>query len=81
MARSIAMSANAKVYRAVVTITDRDGTTSQRCEGPYDSPGAARARVTFWTNYHADYDDEGLPTGTSRATGHVEEGTVTWRPL
>ncbi|MFJ3173775.1 hypothetical protein ACIPJK_23750 [Streptomyces roseus] len=81
MARSIGMAADATVFRAVITITNRDGTESTKHEGPYGSIGAARARVTFWTNYLADYDDETCkPTGTSRARGYVEEGSVAWQP-
>lgn len=72
MARNI----NAKtgdVYRAVITSTNRDGTTSTWYEGPYATAGAARGRVTFWTNHLTDPD-----TGKSRATGHVEQAVTTW---
>jgi hypothetical protein len=79
MARSIGMAKDATVFRAVVTSTNRDGKTSTWHEGPYGSIGAARARVSFWTNHLQDYDDEtGEPTGTSRASGYVERGTVSW---
>ncbi|MFD3802621.1 hypothetical protein ACFWTC_03110 [Streptomyces sp. NPDC058619] len=81
MARSIGMAANATVFRAVITITNRDGTEDTKHEGPYGSIGAARARVSFWTNYLADRDHETCErTGTSRARGYVEEGAVTWQP-
>ncbi|MFE9844720.1 hypothetical protein [Streptomyces goshikiensis] len=81
MARSIGMAANATVFRAVITITDRDGAETTKHEGPYGSIGAARARVSFWTNYLADRDEDTLqPTGTSRARGYVEEGSVSWQP-
>jgi hypothetical protein len=80
MARSIGMAADATVFRAVITITDRDGATSTKHEGPYGSIGAARARVSFWTNYLAVVDEETFePTGESRASGYVEEGAVTWK--
>ena len=78
MARSIGMAKDATVYRAVITKQLRDGETVTEYEGPYGGIGAARARVSFWTNYMADYDDEGERTGTSRAAGHVERGTVAW---
>ncbi|WP_063735593.1 hypothetical protein [Streptomyces sp. RTd22] len=79
MARSIGMAADATVYRAVITKQLRDGTTVTEYEGPYGGIGAARARVSFWTNYMADLDEEtGERTGTSRASGYVERGTVTW---
>lgn len=79
MARSIGMAADATVFRAVITTTLRNGTERTDYEGPYGSIGAARARVTFWTNYLAEYDDEGMPTGKSRAHGYVERGTVAWQ--
>ncbi|WP_413102252.1 hypothetical protein [Streptomyces sp. Inha503] len=79
MARSIGMAADATVYRAVIQFTNRDGTTRTEYEGPYGGIGAARARVSFWTNHLADIDEEtGERTGTSRASGHVERGTVSW---
>jgi hypothetical protein len=79
MARSIGMAADATVFRAVITFTNRDGTQRTEHEGPYGSIGAARARVSFWTNYLAVRDEDTQePTGESRAKGHVEQGTVTW---
>jgi hypothetical protein len=81
VARSIGMASDATVFRAVITITNRDGTEATKHEGPYGSIGAARARVTFWTNYLAEHDEETFkPTGKSRARGYVEEGSVTWQP-
>ena len=78
MARSIGMAKDATVFRAVITKQYKDGPVTDY-EGPYGSIGAARARVSFWTNYLADRDDEtGEKTGTSRASGYVEQGTVTW---
>ncbi|MFF8901706.1 hypothetical protein ACF082_29975 [Streptomyces lydicus] len=78
MARSIGMAADATVFRAVITKQYPGGTVTDY-EGPYGSIGAARARVSFWTNYLAHTDDEtGERTGTSRASGHVERGTVSW---
>lgn len=79
MARSIGMAADATVYRAVITKQLRDGTTVTEYEGPYGGIGAARARVSFWTNYLAVHDEEtGEPTGESRASGYVERGSVSW---
>ncbi len=79
MARSIGMAADATVYRAVITKQLRDGTTVTEYEDPYGGIGAARARVSFWTNYLAVRDEEtDEPTGESRASGYVEQGSVTW---
>lgn len=79
MARSIGMAADATVFRAVITKQLRDGTTVTEHEGPYGGIGAARARVSFWVNHLADVDEETCePTGTSRASGYVEQGTVSW---
>lgn len=79
MARSIGMAADATVFRAVIEFTDRDGGKRTEHEGPYGAIGAARARVSFWTNHLAVRDEETQePTGESRASGHVERGTVTW---
>jgi hypothetical protein len=81
MARSIGMAADATVFRAVIVKT-RDGEQRTEYEGPYGSIGAARARVSFWTNYLADTDEEtGERTGSSRASGHVERGTVSWERI
>ncbi len=78
MARSIGMAADATVFRAVITKTYDHGTFTAY-EGPYGSIGAARARVSFWTNYLAEVDeDTGEPTGRSRASGYVERGKVAW---
>lgn len=78
MARSIGMAADATVFRAVITKQYTSGTVTDY-EGPYGSIAAARARVSFWTNYLADLDeDTGERTGTSRASGYVERGTVAW---
>jgi hypothetical protein len=70
------------VYRAAITITDhKTGDQKTYHEGPYATPGAAQGRVTFWTNYLAEHDDEtGERTG-SRATGHVERAVTTWQRL
>ncbi|OKI04949.1 hypothetical protein A6A06_09660 [Streptomyces sp. CB02923] len=77
MARSIGMAADATVFRAVITKRYSSDTVTTY-EGPYGSIADARARVTFWTNYLADRDEDGEPTGTSRASGHVERGAITW---
>lgn len=79
MARSIGMAADATVFRAVITKQHRDGEAVTTHEGPYGSIGAARARVSFWVNHLADLDEDTCErTGTSRASGYVEQGTVTW---
>lgn len=77
MARKMEMTPDALVYRAVITKPWGSGMKTV-CEGPYATEGAAKARVTFWTNYYAEADDYGLPTGTSLANGYVEAGTVIW---
>ncbi|MFF0894721.1 hypothetical protein [Streptomyces sp. NPDC003278] len=76
MARNIGADGR-RVYRAVIVQTDqrRDGKSGTRYEGPYDSPGAARARVTFWRNYWDAYDDG------SSATGHIEQAHTVWTPV
>ncbi|MEU1309466.1 hypothetical protein ABZ419_11305 [Streptomyces cinnamoneus] len=80
MARSIGMAADATVFRAVITMQNRDGETTTTYEGPYGSIGAARGRVSFWVNYLADRDPVTCqPTGTSRVSGYVERGTVAWQ--
>ena len=80
MARSIGMAADATVFRAVITKQLRDGETVTEFEGPYGAIGAARARVSFWTNYLAVRDEDTQePTGESRASGYVEQGSVTWK--
>lgn len=79
MARSIGMAADATVFRAVITKQLRDGTTVTEFEGPYGAIGAARARVSFWTNHLAVVDEDTFePTGESRASGYVERGAVSW---
>ncbi|MFD9853433.1 hypothetical protein ACFWXZ_14390 [[Kitasatospora] papulosa] len=79
MPRNIGADRNGDVYRAVIVITEDDGTTWTKHEGPYDKPSTARARVTFWTRYHAERDPDTFePTGRSRATGHIEQATTTW---
>jgi hypothetical protein len=75
MARNIGAARNGDVYRAVIVITRPDGHTHTKHEGPYDKPGAARARVTFWTNYYAEQD---AGTGKTYAAGHIEKATTTW---
>lgn len=78
MARKIRVNEDGKVYRAVVT---RPGTNGPRTtyEGPYETPGAAQARVTFWVNYFRK--SEYRETGESAAAGHIECADVVWRPV
>ncbi|MGW3511196.1 hypothetical protein [Streptomyces sp. NPDC000994] len=72
MARNIGAD-GAAVYRAVIQFTGRKGNTWTEHEGPYAKPGAARARVTFWSNHMAS-------SGGS-ATGHVEQAHTVWAPV
>lgn len=82
MARNIGADRNGDVYRAVITITNHDGTTRTKHEGPYAKASQARGRVTFWTNYYAEPNPDTFePTGTSRATGHIEQATTTWERI
>ncbi|MGC5343668.1 hypothetical protein [Streptomyces sp. DT171] len=82
MARNIGADRDGDVYRAVIVITDDGGGTWTRHEGPYDKPGAARARVTFWTRYYAVRDPDTFEqTGHSLATGHIEKATTTWERI
>ncbi|WP_333745589.1 hypothetical protein [Streptomyces sp. IBSBF 2950] len=75
MARNIGMAPDAKVYRAVITKSYEGGETYTEYEGPYDKPGAARARVTFWENHFAKRDNG------DKATGHVEECQPAWKKM
>ncbi|MFB8120538.1 hypothetical protein ACFQ6U_13865 [Streptomyces sp. NPDC056465] len=77
MARNIKADHGA-VYRAVIDWTEvpaKGATPHRDYEGPYAEPSAAQGRVTFWENYLRDDD-----TGETRAKGHVEEGTIQWKP-
>lgn len=76
MARSIAMAPDAPVFRAVVTVTRPDGTSWDKCEGPYEAASAAKARVTYWVNRYGPTDQ--AQPGDWHAHGHVERGEVTW---
>lgn len=77
MARSIGMSANATVFRAVIVKKyPHNDAAYTAYEGPYGEAAAAKARVTFWRNR----------LGTDRtertwADGYVEEGTIDWLRL
>ena len=73
MARRMNTAQDAPVYRAVIVKPAYGGRMVTTCEGPYKTPGAAQARLTFWTNY---YEDAHTPV-----TGYVEEGTTTWTRL
>ena len=68
---------NAPVYRAVIVKQYPGQEPFTTYEGPYDTPGAAQGRVTFWVNYLTDSDDDGVSSG-SRASGCVEIGHTTW---
>lgn len=69
MARNIGADGS-DVYRAVIAFTGSKGDQWTEHEGPYAKLGAARARVTFWSNYMAR-------SGGS-ATGHVEQAHTVW---
>ncbi|MBP0456234.1 hypothetical protein [Streptomyces montanisoli] len=75
MARNIAADGG-PVYRAVLTSTPPGKPRATWREGPYATHGAARARVTFWTNHLRDAD-----TGAPYASGYVERAESTWRPV
>jgi len=74
MARNIGADGS-EVYRAVITKTLRNGTKLTSHEGPYTTAGAARARITFWANHFAKFDDD------SSATGEVEQAHTVWTPV
>ena len=75
MARNIAADGG-PVFRAVITSWPAGRSRTTWHEGPYASHGAARARITFWTNYLRDAD-----TGKPYASGYVERTESTWRRL
>ncbi|MFE5851995.1 hypothetical protein ACFQ61_02045 [Streptomyces sp. NPDC056500] len=81
MARHIAPDETGHVYRAVITITPHTREPYTKHEGPYGTAAAAQGRVTFWTNHYADRDEDDELTGTSRATGHIEQGKTVWEPV
>lgn len=72
MARNIGADGR-DVYRAVIAFTGRKGDQWTEHEGPYAKLGAARARVTFWSNHMAS-------SGGS-ATGRVEQAHTVWAPV
>ncbi|MFF4409869.1 hypothetical protein [Streptomyces sp. NPDC001404] len=76
MARRIGMAPDATLFRAVIVKTYADGSQHTTHEGPYDSVGAARARVTFWHNYFQSYRPEG-----DSADGHVEQCQPAWEKV
>jgi hypothetical protein len=69
MARKIGVE-HGLMYRAVLHNTQ---TGKRWIESPYDTPAAAKRRVTFWKNYFRD-----RTTGITPIEGHPEEGTTTW---
>jgi hypothetical protein len=75
MARDIGMAPDAELWRAVITKSYGDGTVHTVYEGPYDKPGPARSRVTFWRNHLAKRDDG------SKADGHVERCQPVWEKV
>jgi hypothetical protein len=61
------------VYRAVIAFTGSKGDQWTEHEGPYAKLGAARARVTFWSNHMA--------SNGGSATGRVEQAHTVWAPV
>lgn len=75
MARGIGMKPDAALYRAVIVKSYANGEQFTVYEGPYDAPGQARARVSFWRNHFADRDN-----GDS-ADGHIETCQPAWEKV
>lgn len=75
MARNIAADGG-PVFRAVITSWPPNGARTTWREGPYATHGAARARVTFWSNHLRDHD-----TDQPYASGYVERSESTWHPV
>lgn len=74
MARKIAVDDDGTMYRAVIVKKyRRNAEPVTTYEGPYDKPGAARARVTFWKNWlGADKSQE------QWADGWIESAETVW---
>ncbi|MFF4933392.1 hypothetical protein ACFY2H_31545 [Streptomyces griseofuscus] len=66
------MTAEARLFRAVISKTYADGESFTEYEGPYAKLGQARGRVTFWRRHFA-----ATKPGAS-ADGHVEECQPQW---
>ncbi|MGW7514804.1 hypothetical protein ACWGJ2_04350 [Streptomyces sp. NPDC054796] len=75
MARNIGADGR-DVFRAIITSTPPGKPRATWHEGPYTTHGAARARVTFWTNHLRDAD-----TGAPYASGYVERAVTRWEPV
>ncbi|MFF9204382.1 hypothetical protein ACF1AE_21685 [Streptomyces sp. NPDC014986] len=72
MARDIGVAPDAELFRAVITKHYGDGTVETVYEGPYDKPGPARGRVSFWRGHLAKREDG------SSAEGHIESCRPVW---
>lgn len=82
MARTMNLDSDAAIYRAKILKKYRLSDPIVAYEGPYTTPAAAQARITFWANYLADRDYETGEVSTDQwAKGEVEVGTVTWAKL
>lgn len=76
MPRRIAVTEDTPVFRAVITKKYPNSEAFVSYEGPYLTAAAARGRVTYWTNYLNERDENGVMSTTT--FGHVETGRVTW---
>lgn len=81
MARRIAVTEDTPVFRAVITKKYRHSEAFVSHEGPYLTEAAAKARVTYWTNYLNEPDENGNPSEETYAFGHVETGRVEWNRI
>ncbi|GAA1111947.1 hypothetical protein [Streptomyces javensis] len=75
MARDIGMEPDAALFRAVIVKSYANGTSHTVYEGPYDSRGSARARVSFWRNHF------GRRRNGDSADGHVERCQPVWEKV
>lgn len=71
---------NGRIYRAVVTRRHLDGSSVATVTyGPYDTPGAAKAQITYAANQAAESRRPRRdPAYAHTAEGHVESADVVW---
>lgn len=74
IARNIGMDAP-DVYRVVLTVTWPDTEPRTWREGPYGKIGAAKARLSFWTNHYRRMETP------PQVTGRLEKAVTVWTPL